>query len=178
MGTAAVKAFVAGAVVVAFSCALVQAEPPPTLEGAQDPGLHEPGDAPAPFDIATNSGVYGGVNVGAFVPEGTRFTLSGPVSGAGRVQYKTGPSADALVGFRFNQFLAVELELGYARFDLNGVSGSFSGSGATASGFIPENGHVQNAIGLASMILTPLGKGERSAGFSPYFGARTGFCRS
>lgn len=114
---------------------------------------------------------YIGLGGGLVVPATTNISVNGGVTGSGNVHYKDGYDIKALAGYHFNQYIAGETELNYARSDYDHVSGSLTGGGlGVGSGSIGINGHVSAVVGLLNALITPI----NFNGISPYVGGGIG----
>jgi opacity protein-like surface antigen len=115
----------------------------------------------------TNIGhAYVGATAGIIIPEDLDATFSGGLAGTGRLSFNAGPAFTGLIGFHFNNYLAVEGELGYASFDEKTFSGTLNGTSVSFA----IDGRVNTALLFANGIITPFGR----SGVTPYLGAGAG----
>ncbi len=115
---------------------------------------------------------YGGVGVGAVIPQSTKVDISGSVTGAGDINFKSDVAVMGMGGYHFNKYLSGEIEIGYASVDYDDISGTLTaGNLGTGSGSIGVDGSASAILGLFNGIVTPWG----AKGFSPYFGVGVGF---
>jgi opacity protein-like surface antigen len=132
--------------------------------------------APAPaYGTASFGNVYVGLATGAVVPDDVHQTLTGsvaglPVSGAGNFSFKPGFMIDALLGYRYNDYLAAEADLGYAQYDDDQINGQIS-LGPLVEHRATVDGSAETWTGFANAIVTPLGRSR----FTPYIGGGLGF---
>jgi opacity protein-like surface antigen len=110
---------------------------------------------------------YVGGSAGIVIPSDLHTTFSGVVAGSGDFSFKAGGAGTAFIGYHFNDILAGEGELGVASADHDKFSGTLNG----VTGSVPINGSLTTVLGLANVIVTPLGR----SGFSPYVGGGIGF---
>jgi opacity protein-like surface antigen len=131
---------------------------------AASPALAQQAQRPA----VTYGPLYGGLELGAIIPGDIGELFSGGATGDGDLTFKTGVAAGAFLGYHVNNWLAAEASLDYAQYDMDKLTGSFSGFG---SGPFNLDGDVTAWLGFANAIVTPLGR----SGFSPYLGGGLGF---
>lgn len=106
---------------------------------------------------------YVGAGAGASIP----FDLN--VSGGGvtgHLSFDTGASGSIFGGYHVNDYLAVELQLGYASVDTTNIAASTSFASTNAA----VDGTLDTFTAFSNVIVTPLGR----SGFSPYFGGGIG----
>jgi opacity protein-like surface antigen len=116
---------------------------------------------------AVNIGnTYVGASGGVIIPDKLHGNFSGAVAGSGDLSFKTGPVGTIFVGYHLDDYLAGELEAGYASFDENNFSGTLNGISGSAS----IDGKLKTVIGFGNVIVTPFGR----SGFYPYFGGGPG----
>lgn len=136
-----------------------------------------PVQAQPPSDYGMSVGsAYVGVQGGFVVPDDvheTEVQSGSAFSYSGDYTFDTGGSVGFYAGYHFDNWLAGEAQLSWARYDMNDVkaavfyAGSFLGGGS-----IPVNGHISSWTGLMDVILTPWG--DQSV-WSPYVGGGIGF---
>jgi opacity protein-like surface antigen len=105
---------------------------------------------------------YVGIAGGVAVPQDVDFTFSGGVVGTGKLSFKTGAAVTGEFGYHYNDLIAAEVELGYAKLDFD----KFSAAGTS----VAFNGHIDTVLGFVNAIVTPLGRSV----FTPYVGAGVG----
>lgn len=110
---------------------------------------------------------YAGISGGVIIPDKLHANFSGAIAGSGDLSFKVGPVGTGFVGYHLDDYLAGELEVGYASFDEDNFSGTLNG----VSGSATINGNLKTIIGFANVIVTPFGR----SGFVPYIGAGPGF---
>lgn len=125
--------------------------------------------APAMAQSVTerDSGLYLHGNVGALWPTDVEFDTSTSLSGTtlsatGEFSFDPGFAVSAGPGYRFNEYIAAEAEVGYGRFTYDSVEGNLTltnaaGSSLTVSGEADVEGDVSVVSGLVSAVVTPLG---------------------
>jgi opacity protein-like surface antigen len=109
---------------------------------------------------------YVGATAGVIIPEDLGATFSGALAGTGNLSFSAGPAFTGFVGYRINNYLAAEGELGFASFDETQFSGNFNGVSVSAA----IDGRVNTVLAFANAIVTPIGR----SGFSPYIGGGLG----
>lgn len=120
-------------------------------------------------------GFYAGLSIGALVPSDTDQTTRGavagvPVSGSGKLGFKTGAAVGGRVGYRFGEHLAAEADLTYTRYRHDRLDGRLA-VGPLAVDGAGFDGHVSKWLGFVNAVVTPWGR----AGVTPYVGAGIGF---
>lgn len=113
--------------------------------------------------------IYLGLNVGVFSPNDVDFNKSGSgiVSGvtysasvAGTFEFENGFQLGGLIGYRLNDFLALESELAFVNFDYDKLALSTSGTaavgGTTFSGTANTTYEVEGDISSLSIIFGPV----------------------
>lgn len=130
---------------------------------------------PVPAGTSALGDAYVGVSAGALFANDTDQSISGslsgvPVSGAGKLRFKPGFMIDLRVGYNINPYLAVEGDVGYARYSYDKVEGQLTAGTLSVNGS-QFDGHVSNWLGFMNAIVTPLGRST----FTPYLGAGVGF---
>lgn len=124
--------------------------------------------------------IYGRVGGGGLVLNDIDFASTASVNGItvtanGSFSFSPGVALTGAVGYRYNQWLAFEGELGYGTASYDSVSGNFtasvSGHSVTVSGSASVDGDVRMVSGLANLVVTPLGRDT----FEPYLGGGLGF---
>lgn len=92
------------------------------------------------------------------------------------VTFDTGQSVGALVGYAVSHHIAVEAEIGHARFDMDrlkfGLSSPGHGNvhGGSLSGSVGLDGNIDAWTGFANLLVAPTGVGI----LTPYFGGGIG----
>lgn len=139
-------------------------------------------------DSDPNSGWYGNLSGGAFVPTDTDFaaaatdtafgvTVNATVTG--EVSTDTGKAVFATVGKKLNDLFSVEGSLGYVKADLDDASFdaavTFSSAGTnlaiTAGGVADLDGDVNAVNGKVNLLFHPFSNDK----FTPYVGGGLGF---
>lgn len=124
--------------------------------------------------------VYAGLSAGWVSPEDVKFSGSATSGGyttsaSGKFQFEDGYSVTGFAGYRFNDYIRGEAELGYTQFDYDKVSlnGTITGGGTTytVSGSADLDGEVKSWVGMLNAVVTPLGKSK----VTPLVGGGLGF---
>jgi opacity protein-like surface antigen len=124
--------------------------------------------------------VYAGVSAGMVIPNAVNFSSNTSVGGyttnaTGKFEFDNGYSVSGLAGYRFNDYLRGEAELGYSSFDYSKVSlnGTITSGGTTytVNGTADLKGSVDTVTGMVNGIVTPMGKSK----VTPLLGAGIGF---
>ncbi|HEX7970537.1 MAG TPA: hypothetical protein VF502_20125 [Stellaceae bacterium] len=133
-----------------------------------------PGYYPAPV-VAVAPGVFFAVTGGALFPNDVNVSSSGtiagvPATGSGKASFKNGYIVTGLLGFQASPYVGLELEGGYTKFDIkSGTATITRANGATTSAPISGSGNA--ILGLANLIISPLGVDRTLA---PYIGGGGG----
>lgn len=128
------------------------------------------------------NGFYVGVNAGVLVPESVSWQVAGTsdgltLSGSGDINFETGPATGIVLGYRANEWLALEGNFEYAAMDMRTVTGEFTASGAaTGSGSlnIGLDGHINSYTTLFNALFYPSAR-QGWNGLSFYIGGGVGF---
>jgi opacity protein-like surface antigen len=114
---------------------------------------------------------YLGAGYGGVLPNESKISFSGAITGSGDLEYKTSAMFTGVAGVYFTDYLAVEAELDYSEVEYNGVSGTLTGGIlGTGTGTLSIDGQDTYVLGMANALLSPFGR----SGFSPYLGAGAG----
>jgi hypothetical protein len=73
---------------------------------------------------------YVGISGGAILPQDVSVTSSGTVTGSGKFSFKTGYVFMGIGGYHFNDFIAGEVEVGFAQYDLDQFAGRSTSPGS------------------------------------------------
>ena len=110
---------------------------------------------------------YFGASAGASIPLDLNISGGGI---SGHLSFDTGPSGSVFGGIHANDYLAVELQLGFASVDTTSIAASTSFVSANTT----VNGSLDTVTAFSNVIVTPLGRSN----FSPYFGGGLGVANS
>jgi len=122
-----------------------------------------------------------GVDAGAFIPNRVSWNGSGtinslPVVASGQISSNTGSAVGGLFGYAFNDYLNVDLDVGYVSSSFRKFDGTVSVAGlGNFGGSMSLTGRVETIAGFLNALITPLGTNGR---LTPYFGAGPGLAHS
>ena len=123
-----------------------------------------------PFTFG-NGNAYASIGAGVAIPQDTSVSVSGSITGTGKLGYKDGLALTGSLGYHFNPYLAGEAELAWSRVDYDHLNGTLTaGLLGAGSGSVGVNGHASAFIGLLNGIVKPFG----DLRVTPYIGAGVG----
>ena len=135
-----------------------------------------------------NDKYYIGFGAGVILPEDVDInkTEAGVTNGvtfsanlAGTFKFESGYQINALIGYRYNEYLSFESELGYTSFDYDQVDvtvgGTASVGGTTFTGAASRSYEVDGTISAFSMIFGPVIDFDIKENLELFIGGGIGF---
>jgi opacity protein-like surface antigen len=127
-------------------------------------------------NASTSYGAYYiGVSGGVIIPQDLTASSVGISNGVAvnfnaKESFKTSAAGTVYGGYRYNDKLAAEVEMGFSSIDLDKITGTGT-VGGVALNTGKADGHIDTFFGFVNGILTPFGRGA----MTPYIGGGIGF---